>query len=154
MRTGWTASLNEGQTFTNGWLILENESDAPVTLVKVEPVFSGEGLRLVGTRVSGTRRTIGTIQYEPRFPPADTRLATLYDVDGYVVKPRQTSTEQSAAAILIGLKIVKAGRSTIQAMDVTYRQNGRLEVQRITNTLAVCAPKSDRPCADEPGLTE
>jgi hypothetical protein len=148
--TGWEMSQDVGHTFTNGWVILHNGSGRPITLVKVEPVFSGSGLELIGTKISGRHRKLSTIQYEPRFPPTNSELGQLVDTKGFVLEADK-SIGSPGAAVMLGLKVTKTGRSTIRAVDVTYRQDGEVKTQRLTTTLAVCAPKLVKECPQEPG---
>ena len=76
-----------GSRFTNGQVVVHNQSESQVVLRSIKPIVTGSGLRYLGAHVAGPDRSIGFTQFYETFPPKDKGLAGLEPVEGAALSP-------------------------------------------------------------------
>jgi hypothetical protein len=131
-------SLNLGQSFCYGLLVLRNASRREATLSRVQ-VHGGQGLRVGTPRVMGPRRseTIAT---------ADACPAGTRPLRGYVVPPGSGVGDDLGVEVLLPLTVIRTGKSRIDGLSVMYRSGRRTyRVDDITNVVACTYACDARP---------
>ncbi|NRQ30903.1 hypothetical protein HII36_03495 [Nonomuraea sp. NN258] len=150
--TGYALRFDRGAVFTDGWVLLYNFGDAPITLTRVTAVLQGDGLQQVGARVAGYGRRYAMRQAVNGFPPSLTELGPLAQAEGYVLPAEQGRPRKKGHQVLIGLRVIQStGRSARTQVEVAYTYKGRAYLDRWTNTIAVCSPKRGPDCPQEYG---
>lgn len=144
---GWSASLEVDHRFADGQILLFVPEGVEVVIKDVEPLVSGEGLEPLGAMVVGPERDIGTVQQVDSWPPSDLDLG---------VEPTEAVGAELAGdlaadpdlpegrgwELLVGYRVVEAGRTTVQGYRVTYEHEGSDYSLVVPSTLAVCAVES------------
>lgn len=127
-RTGWSIVRPEGDVFGNGWLVVTNEEEAPLTLTGMDVDTDLDVLAIkVGPTASGIQQNL------------DRAAATaLPDLAGSVIAPGESKQ------IVVVYRVPSASPATTRGVTVRY-DGGSLA---LTNTLAVC---SAAPCEQEYG---
>ena len=143
----------KGAVFTDGMHILQNLGERPVRLINVRFEEGEPGLELVGAKVAGLDRAIGSYQRLPSFPPAvsqpDVVLGPLVDLEGYVIPPGgEYSTK--GVELLLGIRKTVEGRASRRALLITYDVDGERAVARMVGALTVCEAGRNA-CPDERG---
>lgn len=153
---GWSSGAEQGVVLTDGMLVLQNHSGRPVRLLSVAFEPGQPGLELVGAKVAGLDRAIGSYQQLPSFPPVDDApdvvLGELADLHGYVIPPGGEYTTHGVE-LLLGVRKTVPGRATRRAVLVTYEMGSRRAVARFGSTIALCEPARARSCPPEYGDT-
>ncbi|TMR91642.1 hypothetical protein [Nonomuraea basaltis] len=148
--TGYALRYDQGAMFTDGWVVLYNFGDAPVTVTRVTAVLDGNGLRQVGARVAGYGRKYTMQQTLEGFPPRADELGPLAPAEGYVLPAEQGRPRKKGHELLIGLRVTQAtGRTTRTHVEVAYTYKGRAYTDRWVNTIAVCSPRRGPDCPQE-----
>ena len=136
---GFSRNENVGTRFTDGQLVLRNNSGKELKLVEVKPVISGDGLTFLGAQVAGHDREIGITQYIPRFPPRRKELGRVTQVRGAVLPP-EPNDPSMGYEVLLGYEVTGPRRSTVPAVRVTYSDGDRTWTEEVIATVAVCTP--------------
>jgi hypothetical protein len=148
---GWSIGAGKGDVFTDGMHVLQNLGDRPVRLVSVAFEDGEPGLELVGAKVAGLDRAIGSYQMLPSFPPVssppDVDLGPLKDLAGYVI-PAGGEYRTHGVELLLGVRKDVDGRASRRALLITYEVDGERAVARMVGELVVC-PAGRNSCADE-----
>lgn len=142
---GWHDSMDAGQRFTDGMLIIQNTTGEPIEIVKVEPEQTGD-LKYLGSYLAGPNRT-ANLQQTHQYPPADPRYGTVEPAEGAVLQDGEAAAE-AGYSLLLGYEVGDAERSTRTSVTVTYRQGGHVRTVTYPYTLAICVPRGV-PCTAE-----
>ncbi|MBB6547058.1 hypothetical protein [Nonomuraea rubra] len=136
--------------FTDGWVVLYNFGDAPVTITRVTTVLEGNGLRQVGARIAGYARKYTMQQALTGFPPRTEGLGPLSPAEGYVLPAEQGRPRKKGHELLIGLRVTQAtGRTSRTHVEVAYTYKGHTYTDRWVNTIAVCSPRHGPDCPQQ-----
>lgn len=138
-----------GSRFTNGQVVVHNQSTSQVVLRSIKPITTGSGLRYLGAHVAGPDRSIGFVQFYDTFPPEDEGLAGLEPVEGAVL-PAGEREKAEGFELLMGYEVVAEGRSTVTGVEVAWTVNGRDQSAVFPSTMAVCTDAAT-PCEQEYG---
>jgi hypothetical protein len=147
---GFSRHEDVGARFTNGQLVVFNLGDDDIRILDVTAELTGEGLVLLGSRLAGLERSIGSNQYEDRFPPQDANLGATVDAVGAVLPPGRESATYGFE-VLIGFEVTKTGRATVKSVDLTYEYKGVSRRQTFVSTMAICVPVTAVECPPEYG---
>lgn len=138
--SGWGGKKDVGTRFTDGFSVLSNGGDRPITLLRVEQQLTGAGLEPLGAYVAGQDRRV-TMQQVGHFPPRLKRLGTIEALAGAVIPVGETPTERKVGyELLLGYEVTSPGRSTRASFTVFYEVDGEEYQQTFPSTLAICAP--------------
>lgn len=147
---GFATHAAVGEVFTNGQLIIFNVGHADLTVLKVTPTLTGDGLRYLGARIAGMDRKLGSNQESPGFPPREPFFGPLGPAHGSVLHTGRPWARRGVE-VLLGFKVIAPGRSTVPKVSITYRDHTGVHTASWTSTMAVCtSPKKVR-CPQEYG---
>lgn len=150
--SGWTTGAEPGSTFTDGSLVIQNHGSKPVRLVDVQFEDGEPGLDLLGAKVAGLERAIGSYQMLPSFPPVsrppEVLLGPLSGLRDYVL-PAGGEYMTKGVEVLLGVRKSATGRASRQAVLLTYEIDGKQAVARMVSTLAVCDAADRESCPQE-----
>lgn len=147
---GFTMRQPVGHVFTDGQLTVRNTGSRPVTIKKVEPVLSGDGLEYLGAYIAGPDRESASIQYYDNFPPSDRTLGRVQDAKGAVLAAGPEAADRGYE-ILLGFRVRSQGRATRTAVKITYDDGKGEKTLTAPSTIAVCAPEPGPDCEPEYG---
>ncbi|WP_147267789.1 hypothetical protein [Spongiactinospora rosea] len=148
--TGYILRRNPGVTFTDGWNHFLNFGDEPITILKVEPVFTGIGLHHLGTLIAGHKRRWALQQALKGYPPVTAGLGPLAPAENFVIPAEGGRPLKKGWQLLMGIHVVQnTGRSTRTHIKVTYRYKGHVISDEWINTIAVCTPEKGPECQGE-----
>jgi hypothetical protein len=129
---GWAIAEQTGSIFTDGFETVE-PMDGPIIIEKVVAAGGSDDVRLVGVKVVGPDRDIGSVQFSEGFPPASSDFGSVPFGDlPYTVKAGQS------AELLLGYEVVGEGRWHRSEVEIQYRFRGTLYEQRFHAELVVC----------------
>lgn len=138
---GWSIGVSKGEVFTDGFHVLQNLGDRPVRLIRVEFEDGEPGLEMVGAKVAGLDRAIGSYQMLPSFPPVnqppEVELGPLSPLEGYVIPPGG-EYRTHGVELLLGVRKTVDGRATRKALLITYEVDGKRSVARMAGELVTC----------------
>lgn len=139
-----------GHVFTDGQLTVRNTGSRPVTIKRVEPALTGDGLQYLGAYIAGPERESASIQYYEQFPPSDPTLGRVQEAEGAVLDAGQLPAERGYE-LLLGFRVRGEGRTTRTAVRITYNDGGGDKTLTAASTIAVCAPEPGPECDPEYG---
>jgi hypothetical protein len=133
-----------GSSFALGTLIVFNNGPTRLRLDRVTAVGVGAGLQPLGARVAGFDRTIGFDQ-SSSWPVTAPEFGQVRPPEGYVLEPGSASGADRGYEILLGYKVMAAGRSTVKGVRVDYTDLADGSARSVTfrETLAVCPDTAD-----------
>lgn len=150
--TGYALRRDTGATFTDGWVLLYNFGDAPITITRVRSMFDGNGLRQLGVLSAGYGRKFAAEQTVDGYPPRKASLGPLTAAEGYVLPAEEGRPRKKGHELLIGIQVTQAtGRTARSEVEITYSYKGRTYTDSWVNTIAVCSPASGPSCPQEYG---
>ncbi|GAA3601010.1 hypothetical protein GCM10022419_101470 [Nonomuraea rosea] len=150
--TGYALRRDKGATLTDGWVVLYNFGDSPVTITRVRSEFEGQGLRQVGALAAGYGRKLAAEQTLDGFPPRKSSLGPLTSAEGYVLPAEEGRPRKKGHELLIGIQVTQAtGRTARSQVEITYSYKGHTYKDQWVNTIAVCSPAVGPSCPQEDG---
>jgi hypothetical protein len=138
---GSTTTQNVGYTFTYGLLVVYNIGSRPLTITEVRPELTGNGLRFLGALLAPPSRQLGGADFMEGYPPLDPVLGPMTPAVGSVLDPT-ADPHYNGWVVALGYTVVRGGRSTVKAVEVTYTVDGQARMQKFRATIALCTPKS------------
>lgn len=133
----WATPKDVGERFTDGLEVLSFRGEHEAVIDSVELV-GAEGLRVVGVRLAGPQRSLGSIQVM-QWPPRDPELApsSIMPAFGVPLKPRRSGATYE---LLLGLEVTDEGSGYLvrEGIRIGYTVNGTHYVQDLPAVLAVC----------------
>ena len=129
---GWSIAEQTGSIFTDGFETVE-PTDGPIIIEKVVAAGESDDVRLVGVKVAGPDREIGSVQFSDGFPPTSSDFGAVSFRD----LPYTVNAGQSAE-LLLGYQVVREGRWQRSEVEIQYRFRGTLYRQRFHAELVVC----------------
>lgn len=152
--SGFARVEQVGATFTNGQLIVHNRGTEPITLRRVVPEITGDGLRYVGGLVAGPERELAAYQIFAQYPPADQKdLGVLQPAEGAVLEAG-AAQDKEGFELLLGFEVTAPGRSTVKSVRLDYEVDGDQETAVFVSTMAICTSGEDRDCPFEMGESD
>lgn len=117
---GYSVSMPNGSTFTDGFEILRLEGDQPAVIEAVE-IDGDEALELVGVKLAPPPRENAAVQLMEGWPPIHDALdeSTFVDAVGATIQPK--SSDPMGYELLIGMKVNGEGFLVRDSVIVTYR---------------------------------
>ncbi|NJP89397.1 hypothetical protein HCN51_08030 [Nonomuraea sp. FMUSA5-5] len=150
--TGYALRRDKGAVLTDGWVVLYNFGDAPITIMRVRSKFEGHGLRQLGALVAGYGRKFAAEQTIDDYPPRKASLGPLTAAEGYVLPAEEGRPRKKGHELLIGMQVTQAaGRSARSLVEITYSYKGHTYTDEWVNTIAVCSPAKGPSCPQEYG---
>lgn len=157
---GYALRRDKGQIFTDGWMLVYNAGDAPVTILRVTSGWRGNGLRQIGVMIADPNRRPTMFQAVDGYPPRtlpfeNANLGPIKPAEGYVIPPippQGGAPKKKGYQLLIGTQVNQAsGRSSRTYIEIQYAYQGRTYTDRWVNTIAVCTPAAGPTCPQEYG---
>ena len=135
--SGRSSYVPTGRVTTFGGPVLENRSERPVVLEDVRVGDEVTDVELAGVRaVTGSG---GGVSHQDRWPPRLPAGTRSVPVRGLQVGRRPVT-------LLLGLRLAREGRFSLEELEVTYRDGDERRRLRVRVGLGVCAnPAPDRP---------
>ncbi len=137
-------TVDVGQTFTDGFEVLWNDTGRPVEIISVELTDSPEALELVGVVLAGDDRQ-SNFQFDPAFPPDRPALGTLVDAEGATLVPVSEQTGMLGQQLLMGIRVKAPGRWVRGGYRVTYEVDGRRHAWDAVAQITVCTAEFTEP---------
>jgi len=129
---GWSIAQQTGSIFTDGFETVE-PTDGPIVIERVVAVGGSDVVRLVGVKVVGPDRELGSVQLSDGFPSTSSDFGSVSFRD----LPYTVNAGQSAE-LLLGYQVVHEGRWQRSEVEIQYRFRGTLYRQRFHAELVVC----------------
>jgi hypothetical protein len=143
-----------GETFTYGLPVVINSGDEPAVLERIEPVDPTPGLRLLHTRIGGSKREF--FYFASGRWPDPSRFTDLHPVAGFVVHPKDVRGWERGAELIFVMRADAPGRYEFDAVAVEYRVGGREHRAVLEIGLGVCVTKGrklpNRRCKRPPSM--
>lgn len=141
-----------GETFAYGLPVVINSGDEPAVIESIEPVDPTPGLRVVQTRISGSKRKH---YFFASGRWLDRSLFTdLHPVSGFVVHPENVTGWERGAELIFALRADEPGRYVFKAVAIDYHVGGREHRAVLDIGLGVCVTKGrkmpEKDCNDPP----
>jgi hypothetical protein len=134
--------LNVGQTMTDGFDIESVVGRTPAIIKSVELVGTSSALQLVGVKFASDQRIFGgVIQYEKTWPPVTPGLGPLFNAAGFKMLPL-THGGRKGYELLIGMKLLRAGKFVRSGYRITYEVGGVTYVRTMKAEVTVCSPSA------------
>lgn len=121
-----------GTVFTDGLERLYPES-GPITVTGLEWLGSQDSGRVLGWKIAGPAREIGSMQVSPGFPPTAPGFGALTDALGTRITDTTVGHE-----LLIGIEVVSEEYSVREGIRVTTEQAGVTYRDDLRATLVFC----------------
>jgi hypothetical protein len=128
-----------GETFTYGLPVVINAGDEPAVLSRIEPVDPTPGLRLLHTRIAGSKRTY--FFFASGRWPDPSRFTDLHPVSGFVVHPKHVKGWERGAELIFVMRADDPGRYEFDAVAVDYRVGDNEHRAVLEIGLGVCVTK-------------
>lgn len=133
----WATERHVGERFTDGMEVLSFRGEHEAMIDSVQLV-GAKGLRVVGVRLAGPERGIGSIQVMA-WPPRDPELETssIMPAIGVPLKPKKSGASYE---LLLGLEVTDEGSGYLvrKGVRVDYTVDGTHYSQYLPAALGVC----------------
>jgi hypothetical protein len=143
-----------GETFTYGLPVVINSGDEPAVLSRIEPVDPTPGLRVLHTRIGGSKRKY--FFFSSGRWPDPSRFTDLHPVAGFVVQPKDVRGWERGAELIFVMRADKPGRYAFNAVAVEYRVGSREHRAVLEIGLGVCVTNGrkvpNRRCKRPPSM--
>lgn len=139
----YLVEFETGTTFSDGFDRVLLSSSGGATLEGVEILGGNNYFDLVGIKVAGPDRRIGSIQFDEEYPPQRPGLGKLVDGDGAVLEPGPVGS-----LLLVGMKVVGEGPGSRTGLRVTYSYEGTRYYQDHPSAVVNCPPGTSRAICD------
>lgn len=130
---GYRTEFDEETVFTDGFERLILDGDEPATLVDVRLVGTDGTMELVGAKLAGDERRVGSIQVTPFWPPTDRRLGDLVPAEGAALP-----TGELGALLQLGIRITTSEFAYRTGVEVDYRVGDQTYRQVLPGAIANC----------------
>ncbi|MCL3860998.1 hypothetical protein [Actinotalea sp. K2] len=117
---GYALPVEVGDVVTDAFDMLVVEGPGAVVVTRITPQFSGQGVRTVGTLLSGVDREVAVEeQFYRTWPPQDAALGGVTEVSGTQVRAPDADT--LPPQVLIGMEVSTPGHHLREGIWVEYR---------------------------------
>lgn len=131
----YEVAFEKGAVFSDGFERVLLTGDRDAVLDRVE-ILGGDGyFSLEGLMVAGEDRRVGSIQFDPDFPPVRRGLGTLVEGDG-----ARLATGPLGSLLIVGMRVTRAGIGWRSGLRVYYSVDGKDYFQDHPSAVVNCPP--------------